>query len=360
MSRGRFLQLLKYAVLTYLGWAGMAVFVTTQQRAIGSARGWAAALYTPDVEHFVSMMVWALATPMVVYVALRLPIRRPRRLRNTFLLLLVGALFALGHAVVDAAMPVIFEDGPLPAVKFWQVVFALLHSHLFFYAVLILGTNYVRLRGEAEERRDAEGRIEAELADAQLRRLRSDLQPHFLFNTLNALATLVHIDPVAARESVGKLIDLLGDSFQARDERSVALREELEFASRYLDLQKLRFGEKLRTSIDVADDDLLNAAVPRFLLQPLIENSIIHGVRKKTEGGAVTVKAFASEGLLHIEVRDEGPGCDPAVPFTTGGIGVRNTMARLEHLYPNQEQLRFRRDESEFVADVRIPLRYVA
>src|SRR5436189_58483 len=171
MSRERFLQLLKYAVITYLGWAGMALFLTTQQRTIGSARGWAAALYTPDVEHFTSMMVWALVT-----------------------------------------------------------------------------------------------RVEAELADAQLRRLRADLQPHFLFNTLNALATLVHLDPVAARESVGKLIDLLGDSFEARDEKSVALREELAFASRYLDLQKLRFGEKLRTHIDVADEDLLNAAVPRFLL----------------------------------------------------------------------------------------------
>ncbi|PYQ27969.1 MAG: hypothetical protein DMF56_17645 [Acidobacteria bacterium] len=360
MSRERFLQLLKYAVITYLGWAGMALFLTTQQRTIGSARGWAAALYTPDVEHFTSMMVWALVTPVVVYVAMRLPIQRPHRLWNAMLLVLFGSVFALGRAVVDATMPAIFEGGPLSPIKFRQMVFALFHSHFFFYTVIVLGTNYARLRREADERRDAEARVEAELADAQLRRLRADLQPHFLFNTLNALATLVHLDPVAARESVGKLIDLLGDSFEARDEKSVALREELAFASRYLDLQKLRFGEKLRTHIDVADEDLLNAAVPRFLLQPLIENSIIHGVRKKTEGGAVTVKAFATDGLLHIEVRDEGPGCDPAVPFTTGGIGVRNTMARLEHLYPNQEQLRFRRDNREFVADVRIPLRFVA
>lgn len=360
MTRARFLQLLKYAVITYLGWSGMALFVTTQQRTIGSARGWAAALYTPDVEHFTSMMIWALVTPMVVYVAMRLPIRRPHRLRNAGLLVLAGCGFALGRAVVDAAMPAIFEEGPLSPVKFREVVFALFHTHFFFFAILILGTNYARLRREAEERRHAEARIEAELADAQLRKLRSDLQPHFLFNTLNALATLVHLDPSAARESVGKLIDLLGDSFETRDEQSVALREELEFASRYLDLQKLRFGEKLRTNIDVADRYLLNAAVPRFLLQPLIENSIVHGVRRKTEGGAVTVKAFARDGQLHIEVRDEGPGCDPAVPFTTGGIGVRNTVARLAHLYPNQEQLRFRRDESEFVADVCIPLRFVA
>src|SRR5436190_1856357 len=273
MSRERFLQLLKYAVITYLGWAGMALFLTTQQRTIGSARGWAAALYTPDVEHFTSMMVWALVTPVVVYVAMRLPIQRPHRLWNAMLLVLFGSVFALGRAVVDATMPAIFEGGPLSPIKFRQMVFALFHSHFFFYTVIVLGTNYARLRREADERRDAEARVEAELADAQLRRLRADLQPHFLFNTLNALATLVHLDPVAARESVGKLIDLLGDS---------------------------------------------------------------------------------------IEVRDEGPGCDPAVPFTTGGIGVRNTMARLEHLYPNQEQLRFRRDNREFVADVRIPLRFVA
>ena len=346
------------AVLIAATWAFLGVFFASQQHAIATARGAVEDANERALQTLATCIVWALLTPLVIYIADHLPLRAPHRLRNILLLIGVGLIVAWLRSCVDASLPGLLKNEPLAPAEFRAMVIAVLHLHFLFFAVIVGVTNFVRARAEADERAQREAQIDAELVQAQLRRLRGDLQPHFLFNTLNAVTTLVHTDAHAAEETIAKLIDLLRASMDAGGRTEVPLAEELDFVGRYLDLQKVRFGDRLRSQIDVADPELLRACVPPLLLQPLVENSIIHGIRKQNDGGEVAVRAFRDGDALRIEVRDSGPGCDPEAPFSRRSIGVPNTRARLEYLYHDPHALFFRRDGDEFVAHVRIPLRF--
>jgi LytS/YehU family sensor histidine kinase len=346
------------AFLIAILWTFLGVFFASQEHAIALARGYPEdgderALHTSAV-----CLVWALLSPFVIYIADRLPLRAPDTRRNALLLVAIGLIVAWLRALFDASVPGLIRDVPLSPSRFRDTVIAVLHLHFLFFAVIVGVTNFVRARAEADEHAKREARIDAELVQAQLRRLRSDLQPHFLFNTLNAVTALVHTDPPAAEQTVRKLIDLLRTSMSGSGGTEVSLADELDFVSRYLDLQKVRFGDRLRAHIDVADPDLLQARVPPLLLQPLVENSIQHGIRTRPTGGEVDVRVFRDDDMLRLEVRDSGPGCDPEAPFRRDSIGVPNTRARLEYLYHDARALSFRRDGEEFVADIRIPLRY--
>lgn len=355
--RHRLAQLAGLGFLIALIWTFLGVFFASQKDAIDVARG---SYEDPDermLHTIAGCIVWALLTPLVVYVADRLPLRAHGR-RNLPRLLAVAVIVAVLRALVDASIPGVLKNEPLSARAFRDTVLAVVHLHFLLVAVIVGVTNFVRARMEADERAGREAHIDAQLAQAQLRRLRGDLQPHFLFNTLNAVTTLVHTDPRAAEETVCKLIELLRTSMDAGNGADVPLADELDFVGRYLDLQKLRFGDRLRTHIDVADPELLRARVPPLLLQPLVENSILHGIRARPAGGEVGVRVFRDQDALRLEVRDSGPGCDPEAPFRRDSIGIPNTRARLEYLYHDARALSFRRDGEEFVADIRIPLRY--
>jgi two-component system LytT family sensor kinase len=347
------------AILIAAIWAFLGVFFASQQHAIAAARGAVEDAGERALQTLATCVVWALLTPFVIYCADRLPLRAPHRLRNILLLIPVALVVAWLRSYVDASIPGLLQDEPLSPQEFRYTIAAVLHLHFLFFVVIVGVTNFVRSRAEADARARREARIDAELVQAQLRRLRGDLQPHFLFNTLNAVTALVHTDARAAEETIAKLIDLLRASMDASGRTEVPLAEELDFVGRYLDLQKVRFGDRLRSHIDVADPELLRACVPPLLLQPLVENSIIHGIRRQPGGGEVAVRAFRDGDTLRLEVRDSGPGCDPEAPFSRGSIGVPNTRARLEYLYHDARALCFRRDGDEFVARVRIPLRFL-
>jgi two-component system LytT family sensor kinase len=358
LRRQRLLQLAGLAFLIAVTWTFLGIFFASQAHAIAAARG---AIEDADegiLHTIATCAVWALLTPLVIYIADRLPIRTARRARNLAWLIAVALLVAWLCALLDASLPGLLKNQPLAPRYFRRTVVAVLHLHFLFFVVIVGVVNFVRARAEADERASREAQVNAELARAQLRRLRTDLQPHFLFNTLNAVAALVHTDARAAETTIAKLIELLRTSVNVGDRAEVPLAEELDFVGRYLDLQKVRFGDRLRAHIDVSDGALLRALVPPLVLQPLVENSIVHGIRKRQAGGVVAVRAFRDRDVLRLEVRDSGPGCDPAAPFGGDSIGVPNTRARLEFLYPDPGALTFRRDGGEFVADVVIPLRY--
>jgi two-component system LytT family sensor kinase len=358
VRRSRLVQLVKLGVCITAAWAFLGFFFASQQHAIAAAYG--------DVEdgneralHTISVcIVWALLTPVVVYIADRLPLRAPHRTRNILLVIGIGIVVAWLRALVDASIPGVLKNAPLAPDEFNDTVVAVLHQHFFFFAAIVGMTNFVRTRMEADERARREAGIDAELVQAQLRRLRSDLQPHFLFNTLNAVTALVHTDTRAAADTINRLIDLLRTSMDVGVRNEVPLAEELDFVGRYLDLQRVRFGDRLCSHIDVAHPDLLRVQVPPLLLQPLVENAIMHGIRAYAAGGTIAVRAFRDDDTLRLEVRDSGPGCEPEVPFSRGSIGVPNTRARLEYLYRDPRALSFRRDGGEFVAGIRIPLRF--
>jgi len=349
ISRPRLLELVRIALLIAAAWTFLGFFFLSQQHAVAQARGEPEDIYERTIDTTAAMIVWALATPFVIWLADCLPIAPPHAIRNTTAMIVIGLAFAATRSAIDAA------GRHLDPERFRIVVAAALHIDFLFFLGVAAVANYGRIRRKSDEQRRREAQAEANLAEARLRRLRGDLQPHFLFNTLNDVAALARFDGAAAAVAIAQLADLLERSAEA-ERPHVRLSEELDFIRRYLELEKLRFGTRLQSRIEVDDPALLTASIPPLLLQPLVENSIVHGIRKLADGGTVTVRASRSGDELRFEVRDTGPGCDPATPFAHGHIGVANTKARLDYLYGDAPWLRYHRDGAEFVAELRIPV----
>jgi sensor histidine kinase YesM len=160
------------------------------------------------------------------------------------------------------------------------------------------------------------------------------LHPHFLFNTLHAISTLIHRDPDAADEMVTQLSDLLRMTLDTIGVQEVTLREELEFLQRYLDIQQTRFQDRLHVTLDIPPDTL-DARVPNQALQPIVENAIRHGLDGRASGGVIEIRARGTASMLQLTVRDDGPGIkiNGEAPKPEAGIGLANTRARLKQLY---------------------------
>jgi signal transduction histidine kinase len=186
-------------------------------------------------------------------------------------------------------------------------------------------------------------RLETDLARARLELLKSQLQPHFLFNTLNAVSSLIHTDAEAADRMVARLGRLLRLALEDFGVQEAPLSRELEAVRAYLDIEQARLGPRLNVRLDVSDE-LADAAVPTFLLQTLVENAVRHGVAPRSAPGHIKVRAWREGDLLRLEVRDDGPGLPPVVgesgyAATGGGVGLANTRARLLHLYGPRQRL---------------------
>ncbi len=176
--------------------------------------------------------------------------------------------------------------------------------------------------------------LEQRLAEARLLNLSSQLQPHFLFNALNAISAFVEKDPRAARRMIGHLGDLLRFSLEHSERQETSLEEDLAALGHYLAIQRARFEDHLQLRMDVAPD-AVRAAVPGLILQPLVENAILHAVARRTEPVCVTIRATRENADLQLQVVDDGPGLPVGWSLeTSGGVGLANTKRRLEHLYP--------------------------
>ena len=202
--------------------------------------------------------------------------------------------------------------------------------------------------------------FEARLAQVQLQALRSQLQPHFLFNTLQAATTLVYDDPRGAEEILLSLSELLRLSLEAFHEPEVPLGREMQFLECYIGIQQRRFGDRLRFTLDI-DDGLLGAAVPGLLLQPLVENAIVHGIAKRQGEDVVSVRVRQEDEHLLVEVRNRNSLLGHTLEeVLSNGTGLANTRARLEHLYGSAQSFELGNVEGGGVlARISIPLRTI-
>jgi sensor histidine kinase YesM len=211
-------------------------------------------------------------------------------------------------------------------------------------------------RASERERRGAE--LESRLVQARLNALRMQLNPHFLFNTLNSIASLVYDQPRAADEMIGSLSDLLRLTLNASDRQEVTLREELHFLDHYLRIEESRFGDRLKVERQI-DAEALAAMVPILVLQPLVENAVKHGIEEQLGPGVIAIGAKRVDDTLHLSVSDNGRG--PATDVdgkVQEGVGLSNTRARLRELYGEEGSMRLRRPEAGgFLVELQVPWR---
>lgn len=225
---------------------------------------------------------------------------------------------------------------PPPEENGWRhYLFFPIQLHLPVYWLVLVGCEMWRYHRQAADRARQAGELTILLSRSRAANLRMQLQPHFLFNALNALSTLVHSSPLQADEMIGSLSELLRRALHDSDRAEVSLREELEVMELYLDIQTIRFGERLVVEQDIPAD-LLDAAVPGLLLQPLVENSIKHALERRNGPLHIAVKAKRENSNLILTVSDDGPGLANENSPLKEGIGIGNTRARLAVLYADR------------------------
>ncbi|HZB44051.1 MAG TPA: histidine kinase, partial [Pyrinomonadaceae bacterium] len=177
--------------------------------------------------------------------------------------------------------------------------------------------------------------LQAQLSQAQLQALKMQLHPHFLFNTLHSISALVHKDPEAADRMIARLGDFLRLTLENSGTQEVTLQKELEFLQCYLEIERIRFQDRLTTRMEI-DSRSLDSRVPNLILQPIVENALRHGIAPRSTPGRIEISAKRNNGSVRIEVKDNGPGIS-AISATNGrfreGLGLTNTRARLEQLY---------------------------
>ncbi|HVG24995.1 MAG TPA: histidine kinase [Thermoanaerobaculia bacterium] len=308
----------------------------------------------PLVLPFVEAWLWAALTPLVFWISSRSS-GAMSRLSRIALLVLAGIVIAI---FVDGTLDVARDlfaprrrGGPsfVPFRGFGR--FGPFNQLLIYCGVLTAG--FAREYFQREQRHARESaHLEALLAHARLNALRMQLNPHFLFNTLNAVSALVERDPSGVRKMIARLSELLRHTLDTNSPDEIALRDELAFLQRYLDIMAVRFQGKLRVSTSV-DEAVLDAKVPIFILQPLVENALEHGTSAMGDA-EIEVRARRDGNQLALSVHDRGPGLDT----TAEGVGLTNTRARLAALYGDAASVAMRTsDAGGAAAELRLPWR---
>jgi two-component system LytT family sensor kinase len=289
---------------------------------------------------------WALLAPFMLWMA-----RRFRFERDGWPLAAVahvgGVLVAtFAHAMVSVTARVYIMHWLADReVEWWLVVrerfFLYFDWEMMTYWAVIALSHALDFYRESQERAVTAAQLETRLAEAQLQALQRQLHPHFLFNTLHTISALMHRNIDAADAMLARLSDLLRMTLDQLGTQVVTLKEELDFVEKYLEIEHTRFGDRLQVRID-AEPGTLDASVPNFILQPLVENALRHGIGPKVGGGTVEVITRRVGDLLRLEVRDDGRGVPPDKlnAFNTG-VGLGNTRSRLEHLYGDAHRFEF-------------------
>lgn len=321
--------------LVVMGWAVAAVLHMTSEYAVWRLGGPAVPMHVMVGEPILRCAILVLETWAIFAITDRYPIQRGSALRHG----LIQAGFAipvlLGRILVyhyaGQAMGLLRDVSP-------QLAIAELSSRSVVGYLLLVGVAHAVKYGQTvRERELAQAQLETQLAQAQLHALKMQMHPHFLFNTLHAISTLVHSNPDRAERMIASLSEMLRTALSKHDAQEVTLREELSVLEPYVDIEKTRFGERLRVTLDVSPD-ALEAVVPHLLLQPLVENAIRHGISPRPEGGEITIRGRVRGGSLELAVEDDGVGM-PDEP-RPGGIGLGNTRTRLHRLYGDRHAFR--------------------
>jgi two-component system LytT family sensor kinase len=342
-----------WIVLFWLGFglvdAAQTIFV---MRAQGMHHAWVRLFLTTTF----SWVPWALATPFVLQLGDRFyPVKwKPYGAWGVHLLACSG--IGLTFTAWDTCLEVLFNPYAYSSIsghfvslwlnKFYNGIL----SSLVLYAGLLAVSYGLNSRARLARQQTETARLNEELSKAQLHALRQQIEPHFLFNTLNAVAGLVreqrNDDAVTM---IAGLSDFLRRVLQDSTRQEVPLGEEMEFTQKYLDIQKVRFAERLQLTVDVPRE-LYSAQVPSLILQPMVENAVKHGIAQRAQGGWIRIAASRADSILTLSVSNDGPTLPVDWETTRSGIGISNVRTRLQSLYGQAFTLSMRNQESGGVA----------
>jgi len=342
----------KVAILIFLIWTAVGLFQSVPEM----LRGF---LWYVVAAKLIDAWAWAILTPAVLLLDRRLTAVQPNIWRLITLHLLMSVPFSIVHTYLAGLLLY-----PIPSIWWNPLRLAEFEVHYFlggwvtycaFVSILQAFKFYRRLMFSQVEL----ATVEKRLIEWRLNALRLQLEPHFLFNTLNAISSELAANPEQAREMIEDLGALLRRSIDSQNNSGVTLAQELALLDHYLSIQKLRFGKRLDIRVDV-EPAMLSTIVPSMLLQPLIENAIRHGIEGRVSGGMVAISARRAGEQLQINILDDGIGLPPNWRMEDSvGVGVRVTRERLEALYPGTGGFHFTvspHDGGGTEVAIRIPL----
>src|ERR1700733_735300 len=325
-------------------WSGVGLFDATQtvfaMRAEGMHHAWRWLFLTLLVE----WLPWALATPFVLRLGRRFPPTQLRPLSTWLRHFSACIAIDLAFSAWSATLEKLTNPyaGPRPE-KFLHLLsgkfYGSLLSSFILYTTVLLVSYLLDSRERLARQQTEAARLNEQLMEAQLSALRRQIEPHFLFNTLNSIAGLVREKRNdAAVTMIVELSDFMRRVLEDSNRQEVPLGEELEFTRKYLEIQKVRFVERLQCTMNVPSE-LLPAQVPMLILQPIVENAIKHGIAKRVQGGALRILASRSNGMLTLSVYNDGPSLPATSERIHSGIGISNMRTRLQSLYGNNFKL---------------------
>ncbi|HSB11939.1 MAG TPA: histidine kinase [Blastocatellia bacterium] len=329
--------------LILAAWTGFAAFLSSQVYLAYSRSEMPVRYERVFLVELIYAYIWAGLTPCILWLARRVPIERTNWLHRG--IVHFGASVVIGFATRVLHDLMFFF---LLANSGRQLSFTRLLMNVYFmsdYGVMIYwlillisyALDYQKRYREGEVRAT---RLEAQLAQAQLQALKMQLHPHFLFNTLHSISALIHKDPVAADKMIARLGDFLRLTLENSGMQEVSLGQELEFLKCYLEIERIRFQDRLTVQMDI-EPSTLGARLPNLILQPIVENAIRHGISPRTRPGRIEIGAKRLNGTLQVAVTDNGPGL-PSDSNTGSivkeGVGLSNTEARLKQLYGTEHR----------------------
>lgn len=312
-------------LLGLLSWTFVALFFASQTYLNYRSSGGRAPVGLILKMNLMEWYLWGALAVGIVWLARRVTLERSHWTRN----LLIHVCSSVGFALLEWWANNFLRHHVLGFSQTVKLVYVF-HQNLATYWIVVAATQGYLYYARYREGEVVSAQLSAQLAQAQLQALRMQLHPHFLFNTLNAISTLVHKDPEIADRMIARLSDLLRLTLENIGVQEVRLAKELEFLERYLEIERMRFADRLEVRMHIAPETL-DARTPYLILQPLVENAIRHGIAPRSARGRVEVSAERKDGMLVLVVKDDGPGIAEAK--TRDGVGISSTRARLERLY---------------------------
>ncbi|HMJ92284.1 MAG TPA: sensor histidine kinase, partial [Candidatus Acidoferrum sp.] len=324
--------LVVFAFWTVLGVAfGVQFHFASEQ--IGNPVPWSRAL----THSLCDWYVFALLSVPAVLLSRHFAIERPHWGRALLVHFFASIVFALSYVALRSSLALwqSADSRTIFAEAFTSLLVKSWHFDLIVYWVIVAVSHAFSYYEQLRERELRNAELERRLTEARLQALQMQLNPHFLFNTLHAISSLMHKDVDAADAMLVRLSELLRHALEATNTQEVTLREELDFLRRYLEIEQTRFGKRLKIEMNIAPETL-DAFVPNLILQPSLENAIIHGIEPQARDGEIQLLARKEGESLHIEVRDNGAGIGNKQ--IEDGVGLSNTRARLQQLYGASQQ----------------------